>query len=539
MDRPAGDEIVRCSFTGTYKTPSRRPVCRLQQAAGEGDHPRKRYPKKGYLCIMRKMMFAGALLACLGLQAQTLQQRVDQAVEREPLKGAVVGVMVQDMDGHVLARREAGRRMVPASNLKLITTGTALYALGADYRFETGIGYTGTIEDGTLHGDVYIVGGGDPTIGVNDTLAVKPDALFWRWKTFLRDAGIQRIDGRVIGDGRALEGHLENTSWGYDDTGTYYGTGCNALCFYENAIDYQVSAGEEGQPVKVVQRYPETPWVHFSNLTSTGPKGTGNSLYLYTTDLAPYAEMRGTFAVDRKPKMEHFANKYGALTCAYYFWQNLRTTGWEISGGYADIDRGGYVRGRDFVPMDKAGTPRILGTSRSPLLSGIIRETNVRSDNFYAESLFRQMGEKASGIAVYDSCRVAVYEVLGRLVPDDPDGLRLEDGSGLSRLNSVSPAYLVSFLRSMARTKAFDAFLGSLPQPGEGTLNTLLPKLPAAQKARIRIKSGSMEGVLCYSGYILDENGTPVRAFSLMVNGATAKTSVLRETLGSLIEAML
>ena len=476
----------------------------------------------------------------LGLQAQSLQQKVDQAVTAEPLKGAVVGVMVQDMSGHVVAQREAGRRMVPASNLKLITTGTALHALGPDFRFETEIGYTGEVDaDGTLHGDVYIVGGGDPTIGVADTVAVKPDALFWRWKSLLKDAGISRIDGRIIGDGRAYEGHLENQSWSYDDTGTYYGAGCNALSFYENAIDYVVSAGVEGEPVKVTQRYPETPWMHFGNLTSTGPKGTGNSLYLYTTDLAPYAEMRGTFAVDRKQKIEHFANKYGALTCAYYFWQNLRGTGWAVSGGYADIDRNGYVRGRDFVPADKAGTPKLVGKSESPALSRIVRLTNVLSDNFYAEAIFRQMGERASGVAVYDSCRVAVADVLEDLVPGGLEGLRLEDGSGLSRLNTVSPAFLASFLRSMTRSRGFNAFLASLPKPGEGTLAGLLPKLPADQKARVCVKSGSMDGVLCYSGYILDESGNPKFVFSLMVNGATAKTAVLRDTLGTLIEGLL
>ena len=488
---------------------------------------------------MRKWIFAGALWMCLGLQAQTLQQKVDQAVEREPLKGAVVGVMVQDMEGHVIARREAGRRMVPASNMKLITTGTGLYALGADFRFETGIGITGTVEEGTLHGDVYVIGGGDPTIGVSDTVAVKPDALFWRWKSMLKEAGISRIDGRIIGDGRAYEGHLENQSWSFDDTGTYYGAGCNALSFYENAVDYAVSAGVEGEPVKVTQKYPETPWMHFGNLTVTSPKGTGNSLYLYTTDLAPYAEMRGTYSVERKPKLEHFANKYGALTCAYYFWQNLRATGWDISGGYADIDRGGYVRGKDFVPAYKAGTPRKLGSSQSPVLSRIVRQTNVLSDNFYAEAIFRQMGEKASGIAVYDSCRVAVYDVLESLVPGKSEGIRIEDGSGLSRLNTVSPSFLVDYLRAMARTKAFDAFLASLPKPGEGTLNTLLPKLADDQKARLRLKSGSMDGVLCYSGYVLDEEGKPSRVFSLMVNGAKAKTAVVREALGALIEAMM
>ena len=149
------------------------------------------------------------------------------------------------------------------------------------------------------------------------------------------------------------------------------------------------------------------------------------------------------------------------------------------------------------------------------------------------------MGEKASGVAVYDSCRVAVYDVLESLVPGNMEGLRIEDGSGLSRLNTVSPAFLVDFLRAMSRSKAFDAFLASLPKPGEGTLNTLLPKLTDEQKARLRLKSGSMDGVLCYSGYVLDEEGKPARVFSLMVNGAKAKTAVVREALGALIEAML
>ena len=496
---------------------------------------------------MHKWILFGLLLSSvLPLRAQTtLQQKVDAEASQEPLKGAVFGVMVQDMTGRVVAEREAGRRMVPASNLKLVTTGTALHALGPDFRFETGIGYTGTVEDGTLHGDVYIIGGGDPTVGVSDTIAVKPDALFWRWKTLLKEAGIQRIDGRVIGDGRSYEGHLENTTWGYDDTGTYYGAGTSALSFYANAVDYAVSAGVEGGPVRVVQQYPETPWMHFTNHSVTGPAGTGNSLYLYTTDLAPYAELRGTFAVGRAPKVEHFANKYGALTCAYYFWQNLRSTGWEVTGGYADIDRGGYIRGADFVAAEKAGKPKVIGSSLSPALSRIVRRTNVESDNFYAEALFRQMGERASGVAVYDSCQVAVREVLESLMagPEgtkaDLSGLRMEDGSGLSRQNLVSPSFMTAYLRSMTRSKAFDAFLGSLPQPGEGTLASLLPKLTPAQKARIRIKSGSMTGVLCYSGYILDGNGVPKYVFSLMVNGATVTTASIRTVLGSIIEAML
>ena len=91
----------------------------------------------------------------------------------------------------------------------------------------------------------------------------------------------------------------------------------------------------------------------------------------------------------------------------------------------------------------------------------------------------------------------------------------------------------------MTRSRGFEAFLASLPKPGEGTLSSLLPKLTAEQKDRLRLKSGSMDGVLCYSGYVLDGEGNPQYVFSLMVNGATVSTAGLRNTLGALIEAML
>ena len=485
---------------------------------------------------MRKWMILTALLAGLSLQAQPpLQQKVEKILSEEPLRSAVVGLVARDASGKVLVSVNPDRMMVPASNMKIITTGAALHAFGPERRFDTRLGYTGQIVDGTLEGDVYIIGGGDPTLGTRDSIAVKTDALFWRWKTMLRDAGIERIHGRIIGDGRAFEGHLENSSWTYDDTGTSYGTGCSALSFYANAQDYAVSAGAKpGDPVRVRITYPDTPWMHFTNYGVTGPKGSGNSLYLFTTDLAPYAELRGSFAIGRSPKTESFANKWGALTCAYYFWQNLRSTGWDVTGGYADIDRSGYVRGADFVPLDKAGDPVVVGASPSPALWEIARETNYRSDNFYAESLLRLMGEAATSIAVYDSCYVAEAEVLRSLGMPEA-GLRVEDGSGLSRRNYVSPSWMVSFLRAMQGSRSFEAFLTSLPQAGKGTLASLIPQAPSQVKSRFRLKSGSMDGVLCYSGYYLDPSGKPAVTFSLMVNNSTATTARLRDTLGRIL----
>lgn len=481
------------------------------------------------------VLVAGVLLG-LGARGQNpAQQYIRKMMSREPLKGTVVGISVQDAQGNTVASLNDDLRLAPASNTKLVTTGCALHALGPDYRFKTGLGYTGTVKDGTLEGDLYILGGGDPTVGAKDSIAYRPEALFWKWKTLLRGAGIERIHGRIIGDGNAYEGHLEHASWSYDDLGTYYGTGTSALCFYQNAIDYSVAAGaREGAPVFFVQTYPETPWMHTANYGVTGPAGSGNSLYLYTTDLAPYAQLRGVYAMDRKPKTEHFANKYGALTCAYYFWKNLKETGWEVTGEYAQVDRSGRICGPAFIPQEPAGTPVSIGYTESPALREITRITNWESDNFYAESLMRAMGEAATTVASYDSCRVAVNEVLQGLgMPVEE--IQLADGSGLSRMNYLSAGWITDYLQAMLHSPAAGAFLASIPAPGQGTLSMVRIK----GGERIRMKSGSMDGVLCYSGYILDAGGAPVYTFSILTNNATAPAKEVRPVLMRFLEFLL
>ena len=475
-----------------------------------------------------------ALAMTTAFAQNSIQSLVDQLAAQEPLNGSVWGIYAVDASGRVLASRNPGTRMMPASNRKLITTGVALHAFGPDYRFRTGLGYTGTIQaDGTLEGDLYILGGGDPTIGTADSIALRPDALFWKWKTLLREKGIQRIHGRIIGDGSAHEGNLEHLSWNYDDLGTYYGTGGNALCFYENTIDMAVEATSEGQPISLQQIYPETPWLEVTNYGITGPAGSGNSLFLFTTDVSHKAQMRGVFGIDRKPKVESASNKYGDLTCAYYFWKNLCDTGWEVTGGYAHVNRGGYIQGPDFVQADKAVKPQVIGYTESPRLADIVRLTNVRSDNFYAESMLRAMGETATGVAVYDSCLVAERQVLQDMGLN-LDSIRLADGSGLSHQNYVTPEWMVSYLQAMRESPAFGPFLASLPKPGEGTLSSI--RFPGS--GRVRMKSGSISGTLCYSGYILDDQGQPVITFSILTNNSLASTSEVRKTLVRIIRSL-
>ena len=123
---------------------------------------------------------------------------------RQPLARSVVSILALTEDGDTLACVNPGQKLVPASNMKLLTTGLALLELGPDFRFETTLAYSGTVRDGVLHGDLYIVGGADPSLGANIPCAEPVQSLFGRWKQLLLKAGISSIDGYVVGDDLSL-----------------------------------------------------------------------------------------------------------------------------------------------------------------------------------------------------------------------------------------------------------------------------------------------------------------------------------------------
>jgi D-alanyl-D-alanine carboxypeptidase/D-alanyl-D-alanine-endopeptidase (penicillin-binding protein 4) len=242
---------------------------------------------------------------------KTLQDLLLQMAGSEVLEEATVGICVRSK-GRTLIDVNAGKMMNPASNVKVITTGAALHALGNEYRFSTGIGYDGNINDGILDGNLYIIGGGDPTLGSKDSIATSLEVTFAQWEKLIRDAGIKEINGQLIGASRDFfNGMAEEPTWQWNDIGTYYGAGVTGLMFYENMQSFEVSAGAEiGKPVHITPSYPETPWMKFRYDCTTGKEGTGDQLYMFTSGLEPSAEIRGTFGVDRKPKRVDCSNKF-------------------------------------------------------------------------------------------------------------------------------------------------------------------------------------------------------------------------------------
>lgn len=503
---------------------------------------------------MKNIFIILSLLLCTSLSGQEsntvqetsgMQDILNEIANDATFSQAYTGICVMDSDGQILAEINSDKMMLPASNMKLITTGAALHILGPDYTFETALAYDGIIEDGILKGNLHIIGGGDPTLASKDSIAVPVERTFAIWEKIIRDAGIRKIEGFIIGDGRSYEGPAEESTWLWNDIGTYYGAGTTGLMFYENMQSFSVSAGAaEGEPVNIKTYYPECPWMEFRYNCSTGKPGTGDRLYMYTSDLAPVAEIRGTFGVDRAAKRVDCANKFPEYTCARYFENFLRKKGIACDGGAAD-----YKLMTEWMSENMSDEPRtIIGSTLSPSLDRIVFETNHASNNVFAETLFRTLGKVLTGSACYDSSYVALDAALAELNVSTSRGFRIQDGSGLSRQNLLSPEALCRFLYAMGDSPAFSYFMESLPSPGfSGTLEYNMKGQPAALRDRIKVKSGSMNGVRCYSGYILPsvqasatESGIPEGTLivSIMTNNCTSPSWKVRPLLDRLMVAL-
>lgn len=485
-----------------------------------------------------KMLAAGSILLSMCMYTAEGQTRDDvteamkNVLGSDDFKGASVSMLAVTGDGDTLLCHDRGRLLIPASNMKLVSTALAMHSLGPDYRYGTSIGYSGTIEEGTLRGDLYIIGGGDPTIGSDNPIATPLDTLFWEWMGMISDTGISHIEGNIVGDGRFFSGMDGHPTWEVCDAGTYYGTGTSGLSFYENVQDFNVSAGEKpGDPVNIEPGYPETPWMEFIYSCTTGKPGTGNSLYFYPDSFYPCGEMRGSFAVDRQPRTEHAANRFPEYTLAWYFWRFLADNGIESEEGPADT---GPVFGICAMPQDSL---KIIGSTFSAPLSDIIAETNRKSNNLYAETLMKTLGKEYCGSGCYDSSYVAVRGLLEETGVTGHKTI-IRDGSGLSRENLLSADFLCDLLMKMTLSPSFEDFFNSLPRPGGiGTLEYEMQSVPFSIKDRIRMKSGSMGGVRCLSGYIIPETGAreDMIIFSLLVNGYTVPLYRIQRALDSII----
>ncbi len=427
------------------------------------------------------------------------------------LKRAHFGVLVKDLNsGEVLNAYQSEKSFSPASLTKLITTATVLEKLSPDFRYVTSLSYSGSIDNGVLCGDLYIVGSGDPTF-CSDSFYANPDSIFSAWANEISRCGITKIKGCVIADASVFDGQIIPDKWLWEDIGNYYGAACCGLSFRDNKYDLTLKSGGVGEPVSVVGVQPFLPGLTFDCFL-TGADNNRDNAYIYGSPHHFKKQIYGTIPKNREAFVIKGAMPEPSLMTVMLFTHKLNAMGIEVAE-------------KPVLSLSKeAKSLSHVATCYSPTLSQIIKVTNKESNNLFAEHLLKTLdvGDDAAVLTQAIDTLMSFWASRGV----DVDGVRLYDGSGLSRANMVTPHFMVSLLEAMKLSKNNNSFFQSLAISGvDGTFRYFLDD--ALLKGKVYGKSGSMSGVRCYAGYAYPDSGKAY-VFCIMVNNSTASMTDIR-----------
>ena len=442
--------------------------------------------------------------------------------EHPDLKSTFWGLCIQDAEtGESLVDVRSHHLFTPASTLKLFSTGT-IYALSQPQdRIPTYICTDGSVNDGVLNSDIYIIGHGDPSIGSRFLYGHDKLAFFKEVLQSLRTRGIRRIEGSVIAYSPTSDLQGQNPRWLFYDMGNYFGAGAYDLNVFDNSFELKFTRSGASYTV-----HPEMPDVEILNYYERSKRKYGDSLYL--SPGIPLQEkttmlLTGLYPFTRKNLTIRGAIPNPPLTIANYLRNYLRDNGISVSGKATFSHRIPATVSRD-----------TLHTYLSPSLSELIKVTNTYSHNLFAESMLRLVGRDRTPITGHNALQTSFMEAReyweGR-------GLDLKeeefvDGCGLSPENKVTPAFMCSMLGKLYRDPRTRDFTGLLPLAGrEGTLVYFLKDTPLEAKARL--KSGSIINVIGYAGYVMVGGRTYIMA--MYVNNYYGSGSKIRRAM----EAML
>ena len=418
---------------------------------------------------------------------------------------AVWGVVIQSIEtGEYLYKRNENKLLIPASDIKLFTTAGALKLLGSDYRFSTNILMHGKIDGSILIGDLIVQGRGDPTISGrfynNDQLAV-----FKNWADSLINYGIDEIDGNIIGDDNEFDDIGLGEGWAWDKTSYWFSAPSGAISFNDNTVDIIVTAKGKSLNPSIVTK-PKTNYIVIANNVKKVPKDSVTNIDVYRQLGTNLVTVYGTIKNQDSTKTFVTVNNPTQYAMVI-FKQVLESKGIIVKGFPIDID--------DMAkPLNQSESKKLF-TYYSPPLKEIIKVINKNSENFFAEQLIKTIGLEENG---YGTVKNGI-EALRFVFLDmgiDPDNMIMVDGSGLSRLNLVTPMQIVSLLNYMFKSKYFVPFYNSLPIAGvDGTLGTRMKGTRAENN--VRAKTGYLENVRSMSGYVYTGDNEPV-AYSIVVN---------------------
>lgn len=384
--------------------------------------------------------------------------------------------------------------LTPASVQKAVTTATALQILGPDYRFVTQLYRSGE--------DVIIVGGGDPLLA-----STSLNAEFPSWHKALLEAGMTEIKGSLIADPSFFEDCTTPNQWLWGDIGNYYGAGPCGLNFHNNSFEITFRTGEVGREAPMISAYPRPPKVTFTNHMKTGPSGSGDQGFAYSGPGRDLITLRGTV-----PAGGNFMIRGSLpdppLSCASAFRDYLKKQDFAV--GDIEVKRGTSPKEED-----------LLFKVESPTLAKIMVLTNMKSVNLNAECLFKALTPSGS-TAASQKALTAHWKEQGV----DLTGFLAHDGSGLSPQNTLTARQVATILKLTNESEHAATFRASLPVAGRsGTMRSF--GNGTAAEGRILAKSGSMERVRTWAGYLRTKSGEKY-AFALLINHYNGSDTAVR-----------
>ena len=447
---------------------------------------------------------------------------------------AVWGVHVRSSDrDETLYRLNHGTLLIPASTTKIVTLAAAAAGLGWDFRFETQLLANGPIHDGVLNGDLVVRGTGDPTIGSPGTSAANdPDDLFSDWANTLKAAGIHRVAGRVVGDDRALDngsawsGSRLGDGWTWNDLAFGFAAPGGALTFHENVADLVIEPGPAPERPATARVEQAESGLELVNHVVTGPADGAVVLQLRRLPGHSTLELHGSIPLGADPMRRTVSVDDPTL----FFLRTLRRTlvgeGIEIDGDAVDIDG-----------MDMARAPEssdaVLIRHQSPPLSELAVDMMKRSQNLFAEALFRTLGAK-TGDGTVAASQDAIGDLLGSWSIGGNQFI-IADGSGLSRYNYLTPAALVGVLEQVQSNRgSAEVFEATLPVAGrDGTLAGRMAGTAAAGNARA--KTGTMSNVSALAGFVDTQDGETL-VFAILANNYQSGSGEINRIIDRAVE---
>ena len=447
-----------------------------------------------------------------------LKAEIDHLIADPSFASATWGVYIESPDKReVLYRHNENKLLIPASNMKLFTTATALVRFGPNFTYKTKLYYDGAVSNGTLNGNLIIRGSGDPTIsgrynGNNIT------GTFQEWADSLKAMGITKITGDVIGDDDYFDDVGMGYGWSWDDEPYYYSAHTSGLSFNDNTVEVHIKPGEKVGDMAIIEIDPPTKYVMIKNRIKT-TKADSTLYYDFSRSVdGNVFTFWGKFPISKKAKTDWISVRNPTLYTATVLKETLESAGISVGGKARDID--------DISSKPKYSKLKTAAVYTSPPMSRMIRTVNKSSQNFYAEQLLKTIGKEYNHEGSASAGIKSVKSLLSG-IGIDANGIKIVDGSGLSRMNIVTTRQVATLLRYMRGHKYFKYYYDSLPVAGvDGTIRRRMIGTNAHRN--LRAKTGYVSYVRAMSGYVTTADGEDI-IFSFIVNHYDVPTSMANE----------